>query len=207
MATRPAATRLSRAERRERTRDDLIAAADQCFVEGGFHATTLDQIAAAAGYTKGAVYSNFASKEDLFFAVYERRADRAEADVARLLADDPRAGLDRLSADTSGRHGRDDGWLAAFFEFWAHAIRHPEFRARFASIHRRLQLPVADALERVAAARGAELPVAALPLAVASGAMQIGLALERLTQPEVVDEALGARMSRLLLDEIERGTG
>jgi AcrR family transcriptional regulator len=138
-----AATRLSRAERRERTPDDLIAAADRCFVEGGFHATTLDQIAAAAGYTKGAVYSNFASKEDRFFAVYERRADRAEADVARLLADDPRAGLRRLSADTSGWHGRDDGWLAAFFEFWAHAIRNPEFRARFASIHRRLQIPVA----------------------------------------------------------------
>ena len=47
-------------------------------------------------------------------------------------------------------------------------------------------------------------PVAALPLAVASGAMQIGLALERLTQPEVVDEALGARMGRLMLDEVGR---
>ena len=207
MATPPAATRLSRAERRERTRDDLIAAADRCFVEGGFHATTLDQIAAAAGYTKGAVYSNFASKEDLFFAVYERRAERAEAEIVAILADDPAAGLDRLAADTSGRRGRDDGWLAAFFEFWAHAIRHPEFRARFAGIHRRLQLPVADAVERVAAARGAELPVPALPLAVAATAMQIGLALERLTQPEVIHEELGRRMSRLLVDEIERGEG
>ena len=66
--------RLTRAERREQTRDDLIAAADRLFVEGGFHATSLDQIAAAAGYTKGAVYSNFASKEDLFLAVYEHVA-------------------------------------------------------------------------------------------------------------------------------------
>ena len=73
MATRP----LTRAERRERTQDDLIEAADRAFVESGFHATSLDQIAAAAGYTKGAVYSNFASKEDLFFAVYERRAAAA----------------------------------------------------------------------------------------------------------------------------------
>ena len=94
-----------------------------------------------------------------------------------------------------------------FFEFWAHVIRHPELRGRFAEIHRRVQLPVAGAFERVAAERGVELPDAALPLAVASGAMQIGLALERLTQPEVVDEALGVRMGRLLLDEIERGKG
>ena len=199
-----AVERLSRAERREQTRDDLVAAADRCFVQGGFHATSLDQIAASAGYTKGAVYSNFASKEDLFFAVYERRAAVAEAQMTELFAGDPVAGLDRISADTSGRHGRDDGWLATFFEFWAHVIRHPELRGRFAAIHRQLQLPVARALERVAEARGAELPDAALPLAVASGAMQIGLALERLTQPEVVDEALGVRMSHLLLEEIER---
>src|SRR4029079_11737574 len=99
MATRP----LSRAERREQTRDDLIAAADRLFVEGGFHATSLDQIAAAAGFTKGAVYSNFASKEDLFFAVYERRADAVEAQITEVLAGDPEAGLTRLSSDTSGR--------------------------------------------------------------------------------------------------------
>ena len=77
--------RLTRAERREQTRDDLIAAADRLFVEGGFHATSLDQIAAAAGYTKGAVYSNFASKEDLFFAVYERRADARRRRCGELL--------------------------------------------------------------------------------------------------------------------------
>jgi AcrR family transcriptional regulator len=200
MATRP----LSRAERREQTRDDLIGAADRLFVEGGFHATSLDQIAAAAGYTKGAVYSNFASKEDLFFAVYERRAAVAETQLTEQLALDPAEGLARISSDTSGRHGRDDRWLAVFFEFWAHVIRHPELRGRFATIHRRVQLPVADALERVAAGRGVELPVAALPLAVASGAMQIGLALERLTQPEVVDEALGARVGRLMLDDVGR---
>jgi AcrR family transcriptional regulator len=177
-------------------------------VDGGFHATSLDQIAAAAGYTKGAVYSNFASKEDLFFAVYERRAGRMVAEMERLFADDPLVGLDRLSGDTTSRENRDDGWLAAFFEFWAHVIRHPELRQRFADIHRRLQVTVAGAFERIAAERGVELPEDALPFAVAAGAMQIGLALERLTQPDVVDAALGMRMGRLLvLDEIERRKG
>jgi AcrR family transcriptional regulator len=197
--------RLSRAERREHTRDGLIAVADRLFVAGGFHATTLDQIAAAAGYTKGAVYSNFASKEDLFFAVYERRAARTVANVDRLLDEHgPAAGLERLAADTSARRGRDDGWLAVFFEFWAHVIRHPEYRARFAEIHARLQRPVAAAMERVADEHGVELPVGSLPLAVATNAMQVGLALERLTQPEVVDDALGGLMARLVLEDLER---
>jgi AcrR family transcriptional regulator len=202
-----ATARLTRAERREQTRDDLIAAADGLFVGGGFHATSLDQIAAAAGYTKGAVYSNFDSKEDLFFAVYERRVAEAEAQMRELFAGDAAAGLDRIAADTTGRINRDDGWLAAFFEFWAHVIRRPELRGRFAEIHQRVQRPVAGALERVAVERGVELPDEALRIAVASGAMQIGLALERLTQPDVVDEALGVRMGRLLLDEIERRKG
>src|SRR3954466_3152352 len=194
----------TREQRKAQTRDDLIAAAERLFTHQGFHATRLDAIAADAGYTKGAVYSNFASKEDLFFAVYERRADAAQAQLTEALAGDPVAGLDRIASDTSGRHGRDDRWLAVFFEFWAHVIRHPELRGRFAAIHRRVQVPIAEALERVAAGRGVELPVAALPLAVASGAMQIGLALERLTQPEVVDEALGARVARLMLDDVGR---
>jgi AcrR family transcriptional regulator len=202
-----ATARLTRAERREQTRDNLIAAADKRFVDGGFHATSLDQIAAAAGYTKGAVYSNFASKEDLFFAVYERRVEGAEAQMRELFAGDAESALDRIAAETTGRINRDDGWLAAFFEFWAHVIRRPELRGRFAEIHRRVQLPVAGALERVADEHGVELPDDAIRLAVASGAMQIGLALERLTQPDVVDEALGVRMGRLLLHEIERRKG
>src|SRR5215203_6722049 len=98
--------RLTRQQRRERTRDDLVAAADRCFVEGGFHATSLDQIAAAAGYTKGAVYSNFASKEDLFFAVYERRAERAEAELEEVLDENgPAAGLEVLASDAARRRG------------------------------------------------------------------------------------------------------
>jgi AcrR family transcriptional regulator len=198
---------LTRDERRAQTRGELVQAATALFCANGFHSTSLDAVAEAAGYTKGAVYSNFAAKEDLFFAVYERRVAEAEAQMRELFAGDAAAGLDRIAADTTGRINRDDGWLAAFFEFWAHVIRRPELRGRFAEIHQRVQRPVAGALERVAAERGVELPDEALRIAVASGAMQIGLALERLTQPDVVDEALGVRMGRLLLDEIERRKG
>src|SRR3712207_5988200 len=94
-------TRLTRVEQRERTRADLVDAAERRFTRDGFHATSVDQVAAEAGYTKGAVYSNFASKEDLFFAVYERRAERAIDESARALDEaGPFEGLGRLSAAT-----------------------------------------------------------------------------------------------------------
>src|SRR6476620_1122742 len=132
--------RVTRAARREQTRDDLIAAADRLFIEGGFHATSLDQIAAAAGYTKGAVYSNFTSKEDLFFAVYERRVERLIPEVEQALIDAPGTAeglMSVVSAHARRREANDDGWLAVFLEFWTHVLRHPEHRDRFAAIHNR----------------------------------------------------------------------
>ena len=70
--------RRTRSDNKVRTRDGLIAAAREVFLERGFHPATLDEIAERAGYTKGAVYSNFAGKDDLFLAMlgehYVRRA-------------------------------------------------------------------------------------------------------------------------------------
>ena len=91
-------TALTRAERQARTREELVEAADRLFTKNGFHATSVDAVADDAGYTKGAVYSNFESKEDLFFAVYERRVDRRVADTEATLASGETAyeGLERL---------------------------------------------------------------------------------------------------------------
>ena len=199
------AGRLSRAERRQQTRQELLAAAEACFVTRGFHASSVDQVAERAGYTKGAVYSNFASKEDLFFAVYERRVDQALTEVVPGLrqAGAQRA-FDWLATTTIERRGRDDGWLAVFFEFWAHVLRHPELRDRFAAIHARLLEPLADALRQLAEDRGLALPsdVTASQVVLAWNAMEVGLGLERLTQPQAVDGVVARRMGWLLLDAV-----
>jgi AcrR family transcriptional regulator len=191
---------LSRAERRQHTREELIAAADERFTARGFHATTVDEVAAHAGYTKGAVYSNFHSKEDLFFAVYERRAQRGAALTERRIAErGADAAVRSLARDTTDRRGRNDGWLAVFLEFWAHVVRNPELRGRFAGIHAAAQAPVVAAVERVAADREAALPGGPLAFTVAMGAMQVGLTLELLTRPEAVDAAVGLRLFDLAL--------
>ena len=190
---------MTREERRVRTREDLVDAADRLFTANGFHTTTVDAIAADAGYTKGAVYSNFASKEDLFFAVYERRVDAAVRTSERLLADlGTSAAIDRAAADGASRKGRDDGWLAVFFEFWSHVLRHPELRDRFARVHARNQAPFAAALKRDGLApTGTD--VAPDELVVAAMAMDVGLALERLVRPDAVDVTLSSRMARRVL--------
>ena len=79
----------TRAERQAQTRGDLVDAAERLFIRQGFHPTSVDAVAAEAGYTKGAVYSNFASKEELFLAVYERRVDARVAEMEALLETAP----------------------------------------------------------------------------------------------------------------------
>lgn len=195
--------RLSRAERRQQTHEELVSAAEACFVAGGFHATSVDGVAERAGYTKGAVYSHFASKEDLFFAVYQRRVQQVLTDVVPGLREaGAERALDWLATVTIQRRDSDDGWLAVFFEFWAHVLRHPELRDRFAAIHASFLEPLTDAVRQLADDRGIALPsdVTAPQVALAWNAMEVGLGLERLTQPDTVDAVLARRMGRLLLD-------
>jgi AcrR family transcriptional regulator len=200
-------TALSRAERQSNTRAGLVDAAERLFSAQGFDATSLDAVADEAGYTKGAVYSNFASKEDLFFAVYERRVDRYLAGVEQHIAaaDDAVEAVLEVIAGIAARRENDDGWLAVFLEFWTHVLRHPEHRARFAEIHARAADPFVVGLERFAEERGIELPLGARQLAVALFAMGTGIGLERLTQPEVVDGELMVRMQELWFEALARG--
>ena len=117
-----------------------MAAGDRLFREQGFHDTSLDQVASAAGYTKGAVYSNFASKEDLFLAIFERRVEEALEHVARVLEALGEQGPAELTRRNLA--APDRGWMAVFFEFWAHVLRNPESRVRFLALHRRAQEPL-----------------------------------------------------------------
>ena len=139
----------TREERKARTRADLIAAADRLFTGNGFHATSLDAIADEAGYTKGAVYSSFESKED---ASSPSTSSGQSAVSASMSASSrpPRGGATRArrpgACGGAAARPDDDDWLAVFFEFWARVVRRPALRARFAEIHLRVQGPLVEAL-------------------------------------------------------------
>jgi AcrR family transcriptional regulator len=109
-------------EQQAQTKARLLAAAQQLHAERGLAALTVEDVAEAAGYSRGAVYSNFTSRDDLVMTLFEERAERQ---LEAMAGDDPVL----MAAD------RDS--LAMLVEFWAFAASRPEMRERFAAIRRR----------------------------------------------------------------------
>src|SRR5438093_9113222 len=81
--------RRTQTERREETRELVLAAAARVFAQRGFHATSLDAIAEEAGFSRGAVYYNFADKEELFLELLDHRCAERAQDLREVFADTP----------------------------------------------------------------------------------------------------------------------
>ena len=128
---------MSRAESKAATRAELLDAAYRVFCERGYHGASLDLVAREAGYTKGAVYSAFASKADLFLAVYDREADARQQRVEAAGAD-PAEWLERLRTSRP--------WLLALLEFRLAAARDPRVNAAFAVRHREFVAALGEAV-------------------------------------------------------------
>ncbi|MDR6444233.1 AcrR family transcriptional regulator [Paraburkholderia terricola] len=121
--------RLSREESRLQTRADLLAAAKRLFVEKGFGGTSLRDIAAEAGYTQGAFYSNFASKEDLFVELMRERSRTQVSDIGRTLSDPSASADDILNALEVWAQTLDaePEWSVLGVEFKLQGRRNPVF--------------------------------------------------------------------------------
>lgn len=126
MATDTAAEVIS--PRRARTRERLIDAAAQAIAERGFQATTLDEIAARAGMTKGAIYDNFDSKDELFFAVIEARPNRLPMPEKQTGSAKKRLRRMAKAVVADGDHARLQIPLRS--EFLLYTLAHPEMHER-----------------------------------------------------------------------------
>ena len=188
--------RLTRAERKEDTRARLLASAARVFARRGFHAASVEEVAEDAGFSKGAVYSNFASKEDLFLAMVEARfRDRLTAIRAAVAEPGAPGEQARRSADSFIRTlAADPEWPPVFMEFWAYAQRDPSVRRRFAAQVGALRTAVAEILASRAAELGMELPLPAEQLATMTFAMATGFAMERQLDPGAVPDELFGTM-------------
>lgn len=125
---------LTRERRRELTRTALIEAAADLFAEQGFHATSLEEIAQAAGFTRGAIYKNFDSKEDLLISVLDWTIERQFAAYAEALDEQVESTTaDQVSAAAdvwSRLYRRDRALTLLTLELRLLALRNPEFRPR-----------------------------------------------------------------------------
>ena len=141
--------RLSRAEQNDRNRALLLDAARRVFLERGYYAATLDLIADEAGFSKGAVYSRFASKADMFLALLEDRIAERAGQNAQLAGE--LAGTGNFSAllELAQQAERGaPGWRLLVTEFRVHAARDPELNRRYAALHAR----TVDGVARIFAA-------------------------------------------------------
>jgi AcrR family transcriptional regulator len=192
--------RLSREEKKARTRAQLLDAARTVFAERGFAGASLDQVAEEAGLTKGAVYSNFANKEDLVLAVLEdnfnQRLDEAlsAVDLEGTLEEQARVGGSLFMAQFE-----EDRWAdLLFLDFVTYAARNPEFRARLAARHHETTAAIADVMVENSATSEWSLPMPADKLALVLNALGSGLALEKLIDPDAVPNELFGEVITLL---------
>jgi AcrR family transcriptional regulator len=178
-------TGLTHAERKRRTRSGLVETARKVFLERGFHAASLDEIAEAAGYSKGAVYSNFASKADLFLAVldahYEQRA-RAYADVV-LDESDLEAAYRAVARFRLEAQAREPEWEGLLLEFWTYAARRDDLREALVERRERFLDLIAGLIEELASRHGVAYTIPTLDIARGSSALLRGMAIERMLDP------------------------
>jgi AcrR family transcriptional regulator len=202
VATAPVSSqRRSREERKAETRAALLDAAGRVFARRGYHAASVDEVADDAGYSTGALYSNFEGKEDLFLALLQREIERQAEGVAAAVAD-------RGSLDERARGGaeywvefldREPELVLLFMEFWAYAVRNPEIRTRFAARYAEVRGSLARIIDDGARELGVELLRPPEQLAAAIDALADGFALQKLADPDSVpDELFGDALAMLL---------
>jgi AcrR family transcriptional regulator len=195
-------------QRTAATRLKLLNAAEHIFARDGFEASRLEDIAARAGFTRGAFYANFGSKEDLLFALMERIVSERVRAVRAILKqhESPEQRL-RALRDYYSRIARDRRWALLQLEFKLFAVRHPEARVRLVNRYRKLRAPGRELLESLAKTSGGELPISSNGCTVALGAVSNALMVEHLMDPKglTTDEiqfVLGLVFDALIGDQL-----
>src|SRR5881409_3978677 len=203
-------TRAARAEGRE-ARDELLAAALRVFARRGYREAGVDEIAAEAGYSKGALYWHFSGKAELLMTLLEERIDAPMRDRVALLASAPPERDMSVEATREFARQLDDEREAMLLEreYWSLAIRDPELRARYVERQTERRDALAGAME--ARARHLGTPDLTIPAEdVARIVMSIigGLAVDELIEPgSVRPELLGEALALVYAGLVARAQG
>ena len=197
----PTKKRLSRAEAKARTREELLKAARVVFARNGFHGSSLDMVAEAAGYTKGAVYANFSGKDDLFLALLDNHLAEGTGGLEDLVTSGVSLELvlDKITENFFEELNDNRGWAALTLEFYVHALRNETFRTKLVERVRLVQEDIKKWLEKRIAITGVDLPISAEQTAAALLAFTNGIDLMALVDPQPEFPAVYAKMLKLLL--------
>jgi len=196
--------RMKRSEIREQTLSRLLDAALRLFVKAGMDGFSVEDVAEAAGYSRGAFYSHFDSKDALVCAVLERENQKGYQHLDALYAQDlsPVERLKQLREYYVGFTRDVDGCM-----FWMsmhmYALRNPEVRPRIAALLRSDREAIVKYVRRTFEELGTEPPFPPDVLALALIAEAQGLTLSRMVEPDSItieqaEQALGGYFDRLV---------
>jgi AcrR family transcriptional regulator len=199
--------RLTRDEKKAQTRLQLLQAAATVFPRRGYHATSVDEVAEEAGFTVGALYSNFSGKQDLFLAMLDEHFARQMAVYAEISS---RGHTVEAKARGAAGHWMqflqgNPQFFPLFIEFWGLALRDQKLRRQLSSRMRNFRKAISDLLKRDADELGVELPDdAADGLAMVVNSMGNGLALHMLVDPQAVPKDLFGNMMALIFTALRQ---
>jgi AcrR family transcriptional regulator len=174
--------RKTRAEAQAETRTQLVKTARQLFFDDGYHPTSLEKVADAAGYSKGAVYSNFRNKDELCTAVLDEvRAERL-GEVLEIFGTSDTPSRTEAIRDWAQRVIGDPGWTTLEVEFAAHARPNEQLRTELAG---RLDAILQMLTTATESADTADLKMPAREAATILLALGVGLGLLRSIDPSI----------------------
>jgi AcrR family transcriptional regulator len=190
----------TRAERQASTRAALLRSATRLICRRGMQGASIDAIAADAGYTKGAFYANFQSKQDLFLTMLDQKFAESLADLEAAL---PGAGVPQDEAHNAAERflayaNSDPQWPRLYQEFAALAARDPAFREQLAARVGQLRERMAQVFEQWADSYGVKPSLAPQEVAAMTFFMADGFLMHRLIDP-ALDETLYPKMVDIFL--------
>jgi AcrR family transcriptional regulator len=183
--------RLTREEKRAQTRERLLEAAERVFLRRGFQGSSVEEIAAEAGFSRGAFYSNFESKDQLFVELLHERIYRGYRRMVETLPEEGRTPRERLRRGAEMVRDVQDNeegrWL---FRLWleclTQAARDDGFRELAATFWSGNRAALAAQGKAEYEELGRKPPMSPEQIATAMIALDIGLAVQHLVDPEAV---------------------
>ncbi|MDH1178459.1 TetR/AcrR family transcriptional regulator [Achromobacter mucicolens] len=199
--------RLTREQSRDQTRQRLLDAAQAIFLSKGFVAASVEDIAEQAGYTRGAFYSNFSSKSELFLQLLKRDHENVMADMRAIFeAGESRSQMEARVLDYYSKHFRENDCFLLWMEGKLQAARDPDFRVGFVACLRELRAATTEYIRQFSAQVGTPLPLPAEQLAVGllalSDGMQFSVAFDpQAVTPEMTEAVLAGFFRRVVFGD------
>jgi AcrR family transcriptional regulator len=190
---------LSRKEKQAKTRSALLRSATKLICAKGIGEASVDDISTDAGYTKGAFYANFKSKEEMFLVMLdEAYAEELERLEAHLPGEGAPAEEVRESAEDFLSFVRSNpDWPRLYFEFVVYAARNPEFREELATRNRAMRERIAEVIRNWSADFSTQPPFPYQDIALMLFCMADGFLIQQLVEPHTDTELYGTMNATL----------